>query len=122
MFSCLHCFRILVFAAMSVSSSLIPGFQTGMGQTVLMGFLFFFVFMAYFMIQGFSATLYGPRLGADMEATLYIVFTIACFPAPSIVNKLGCRLGMFLGILGYASLVAASLLYFLAGATADFEG
>jgi len=87
--------------------------RTGTGQTALLGCLFFFVFMAYFMIQGFSATLYGPKLGADMEATLYLTFTISCFIAPSVVNKLGCRLSMFLGMMGYASLVAASLLYFV---------
>merc|ERR1740133_529720 len=87
-------------------ASFVDVMHSGVGQTVLMGALFFFVFMAYFMIQGFSATLYGPQLGADMEATLYFSFTLACFVAPSVVNKLGCRLCMFLGMLGYATLVA----------------
>ena len=41
------------------------------------------------------------------------MFTIFCFLAPSIVNKIGTRFSMFLGILGYGALVCASLLYYL---------
>jgi len=88
-------------------------FHTGEGQTVLLGLVFMFVFMAYYMIQGFSANLYGETLGSNMETTLYAVFTVSCFPAPAITNKLGPRVTMFLGIMGYAVLVGASLLYYL---------
>jgi MFS family permease len=88
-------------------------FKSGEGQTVLLGLVFLFVFMAYYMIQSYSANLYGSVLGGNMETTLYAVFTVFCFPAPAICNKLGTRATMFLGILGYAALVATSLLYYL---------
>uniref|UniRef100_A0A7S2WEB7 Major facilitator superfamily (MFS) profile domain-containing protein n=1 Tax=Rhizochromulina marina TaxID=1034831 RepID=A0A7S2WEB7_9STRA len=52
-------------------------------------------------------------MGSDMEMTLYAVFTVFCFLAPSVTNKLGTRFTMFLGVLGYAALVAASLVYLL---------
>ena len=48
-----------------------------------------------------------------METTLYAVFTVFCFPAPAITNKIGTRQAMFWGILGYGALVGASLLYYL---------
>jgi hypothetical protein len=57
---------------------------------------------AYFLIQGYSANLYGPVLGSNMATTLYAVFTVACFVAPAIVNVIGTRLSMFIGILCYA--------------------
>jgi len=87
--------------------------KSGEGQTVLLGLVFMFVFMAYYMIQGYCANLYGPTLASNMETTLYAVFTLSCFPAPAVTNKLGPRLSMFLGILGYAALVGASLLFYL---------
>ena len=77
-------------------------FRTGEGQTVLLGLVFLFVFMAYYMIQGYSANLYGSTLGSNMETTLYAVLAVFCFPAPAITNKLGTRLTMFIGIIGYA--------------------
>ena len=88
-------------------------FKSGEGQTVLLGLVFLFVFMAYYMIQSYSANLYGSVLGGNMETTLYAVFTVFCFPAPAICNKLGTRATMFLGVVGYAALVAASLLFYL---------
>ena len=63
------------------------------------------------MIQGYSATLFGDQLGADMELTLYAVFTVVCFAAPPVTNMLGAQLTMFIGIVGYAMLVLAALLY-----------
>lgn len=52
--------------------------------------------------QDYSANLYGPTLGSNMELTLYAVFTVFCFVAPVITNKLGSRRTMFLGVMGYA--------------------
>jgi len=66
-------------------------FKTGEGQTALLGGVFLFVFMAYYMIQSYSANLYGAVLGSNMETTLYAVFTVFCFPAPAITNKIGTR-------------------------------
>lgn len=80
-----------------------------MGQTTVMGLVFLFVFTAYYMVQAFATRLYGQSLGANMELTLYLVFAAFCFVAPSVTNKVGCRFTMFLGILGYAALVAVSL-------------
>ena len=72
--------------------------DTGEGQTTLLGLVFLFVFMAYYMIQGFSANLYAGDLGSNMEATLYATFTVCCFLAPPITNKIGTRPSLFLGI------------------------
>lgn len=79
------------------------------GQTAVMGLVFLFVFTAYYMVQAFATRLYGQTSGANMELTLYLVFAASCFVAPSVTNKVGCRFTMFLGILGYAALVAVSL-------------
>jgi len=38
------------------------------------------------------------------------VFTVSCFAAPAVVNTIGARCALSLGVLGYASLVGASLL------------
>ena len=48
-----------------------------------------------------------------MELTLYATFTAACFLSPSVTNVLGPRTTLGLGVLGYAALVAASLVYAL---------
>ena len=90
--------------------------RTPTGQAVLLGILFFFVFSAYITIQGFASKLYGEELASNMETTLYAVFTVACFVSPPIVNKLGPRLSIFLGVLGYGCLVASSLLLSLVDA------
>lgn len=78
-----------------------------------MGIVFFLIFMAYDMIQGYSANLYGQDLGSIMGLTLYAVFSVSCFFAPTVTNKIGTRLTMTLGITGYGALVAASLIYSL---------
>jgi hypothetical protein len=49
-----------------------------------------------------------------MESTLYAVFTLGCFVSPAITNVIGPRIALFVGILGYATLVLATLLYYLA--------
>jgi hypothetical protein len=48
-----------------------------------------------------------------METTLYAVFTVACFPVPAVVNKIGTRTSMFIGILGYGGTVLLLPLWFL---------
>lgn len=84
---------------------------TPTGQVAILGLIFLFIFTAYMTIQGFASQLYGPELGSNMASTLYATFTVACFFAPSVTNKLGSRLTLFLGALGYAALVLASLIY-----------
>ena len=86
---------------------------TPTSQTFLMGLVFFFTFTAYLTIQAFAADMYGDTLGSNMATSLYLAFAIACFGAPSFVNKAGSKNTMFLGVLGYAALVGASLIYFL---------
>ena len=46
---------------------------------------------------------------------MYLTLTITSLVTPSIINKYGCRLCLFIGVLGYASLVLTSLIYFLYG-------
>ena len=86
---------------------------TPMGQTVLMGVIFLFVFAAYITIQGFASKLYGDDLGSNVMLTLYATFTVACFISPTVTNVLGAKNTLALGVLGYGALVAASLLYSL---------
>lgn len=73
------------------------------------------VFAAYTTIQFYSASTYGSSLAADCVSAVYLTFTATCLISPSIINKYGCRFSMFFGVLGYASLVLASLIYFLYG-------
>lgn len=79
------------------------------GQVVLLGGIFFCVFIAYYMLQDFAPTLYGEEVGGDMEAVLYTCFTVACVFAPRVADSLGCRTTLFVGALGYATLAASSL-------------
>ncbi|KAL7528307.1 hypothetical protein ACHAWF_002514 [Thalassiosira exigua] len=90
-------------------------YRTPTIQTCALGFVFFWVFAAYTTIQFYSASVYGPTLAADCVSSIYLAFTLACLISPGVVNKCGCRLSMFFGILGYASLVLVSLIYFLFG-------
>ena len=46
---------------------------------------------------------------------MYLTFTIASLISSSVINKYGCRLCLFIGVLGYASLVLTSLIYFIYG-------
>lgn len=83
--------------------------RTGEGQTIVLGIIFFLVFLAYFIVQGFTAILFGPELGANVLVTLYAAFTIFCFISPSIVNRVGPRLTLFVGVLSYGVLVLSAL-------------
>ena len=90
--------------------------RTGHGQTLILGMIFFLIFLAYFMVQGYSANLFGPQLGSDTLAVLYGFFTVFCFVSPSIVNTVGPRLTLFMGTLTYAILVLSSLAYMVGAA------
>ena len=81
-------------------------------QSILLGAIFFLVFCAYTTIQFYARSTYGPDLAASSVSTLYGVFTAACFVAPSLVNQWGAVPSLGIGILGYASLVSCSLIYF----------
>lgn len=97
------------------------GWSSPEGQAILLGIVFYFIFMAFYTIQGFSAKLYGTKLGSNVEFTIYLVFAIFCNISPAIVNKIGCRLSMFIGSLGYAILVVASLFYFIMEEKSKYE-
>ncbi|KAL7536497.1 hypothetical protein ACHAXR_007202, partial [Thalassiosira sp. AJA248-18] len=84
-------------------------------QTVTLGIVFFWVFAAYTTIQFYSSSTYGASLAADSVSAVYLTFTLTCLVSPVIINLWGCRLSMFLGVLGYAALVLVSLIYFLYG-------
>lgn len=86
------------------------------GQMAVLGGVFFCVFFAYDMIQGYAAQLYGATLAANCEAALYASFTASCVAAPAIVDSLGSRVALFVGALCYAGLALASLGYASAGA------
>ena len=47
-----------------------------------------------------------------MATALYLSFSFFSFLSPSVTNKLGAKMTMFLGTIGYGGLVAASLVYF----------
>ena len=96
---------------MSLLPSLPRYWRTGDGQTLVLGMIFFMIFLAYFMLQGYSANLFGPKLGSDVLTVLYAAFTVFCFVSPSIVNTVGPRLTLFFGTLSYAVLVLSSLAY-----------
>lgn len=85
---------------------------TPLSQVVLMGLVFFFVFSAFLTIQAFASDTYGEDLGSKMATALYLSFSFFSFVSPSVTNKLGAKMTMFWGTVGYAGLVAASLLYF----------
>jgi hypothetical protein len=92
-----------------------PWYRTPVVQTALLGFVFFWVFAAYTTVQFYAKSTYGSDLAADSVSALYLTFTITCLFAPGIINKCGCRVAMFVGVLGYANLVLASLIYFQYG-------
>lgn len=88
-------------------------YRTPLVQTIALGVVFFFVFASYTTIQFYARTTYGEELAADCVGAVYASFTVSCLVAPSITNRWGSQCTMFLGILGYATLVVASLIYFL---------
>ena len=88
---------------------------TPKAQAVTLGLVFFWVFAAYTTIQFYSASTYGSDLAADSVSAIYFTFTVTCLISPAIINKWGCRPSMFLGVLGYATLILTSLIYFLYG-------
>jgi len=96
-----------------------PWYRTTKSQTITLGIVFFWVFAAYTTIQFYSASTYGSELAADCVSAVYLTFTLTCLISPGIINKWGCRLSMFWGVLGYASLVLSSLVYFLYGGKED---
>lgn len=90
-------------------------YRTPVVQTTALGLVFFWVFAAYTTVQFYSASTYGSQLAADTVSAVYLSFTLTCLVAPGIINKCGCRVAMFVGVLGYANLVLASLIYFQYG-------
>lgn len=114
-------------------------FNSPEGQTILIGLIFFFVFIAYEMmqvwlllfcaplivmlfsvlvfstVQGYFGKLYGSTIGSDIGFTIYALFTVSSLFAAAVTNILGCKITIFIGILGYACLVIFSLIYFESG-------
>ena len=54
-------------------------------------------------------------MASSSISAVYLTLTITSLVTPSIINKYGCRLCLFIGVLGYASLVLTSLIYFIYG-------
>eukprot|EP00927_Polykrikos_kofoidii_P059304 TRINITY_DN54494_c0_g1_i1.p1 TRINITY_DN54494_c0_g1~~TRINITY_DN54494_c0_g1_i1.p1 ORF type:complete len:446 (-),score=50.75 TRINITY_DN54494_c0_g1_i1:203-1540(-) len=88
---------------------------TARSQAVLMGCIFLLVFAAYDSIQVFATRLYPGDLGSNMLLAVYSLFTFSELVAPAAVNKLGPRMAMSLGILGYASVPTAGFVFFETG-------
>jgi len=77
-----------------------------------MGGAFLLAFAAFDTIQVFAKRLYPGDLGPNMTMAIYITFTLSEFFAPAVVNTIGPRLSMGLGICGYASVVIAGMVFF----------
>eukprot|EP01065_Artemidia_motanka_P013186 TRINITY_DN1726_c4_g1_i1.p1 TRINITY_DN1726_c4_g1~~TRINITY_DN1726_c4_g1_i1.p1 ORF type:complete len:471 (+),score=127.88 TRINITY_DN1726_c4_g1_i1:112-1524(+) len=90
-------------------------FYTPRTQAVLMGIVFLLTFTAYDTIQVYAKRLYPGDLGTNMTFAIYATFTFFEFFAPAVVNKIGAKASMAVGILGYASLVVAGLVFFETG-------
>ena len=69
----------------------LPDLASPLGQMVLLGLIFFLIFAAYYMEQGFAADLFGTTLASDTLVALYAAFTVACFVAPGVVNRYGAK-------------------------------
>jgi len=87
-------------------------YRTPVVQTSALGLVFFWVFAAYTTVQFYSSSIYGSELAADCVSAVYLTFTVTCLVAPGIINKFGCRVAMFTGVICYGNLVLASLIYF----------
>lgn len=89
-------------------------FRTPQAQTVGLGLVFLLLFAAYTTIQFYAASTYGSTVAANSVSALYATFTISCFVAPAVANRLESpQLTMTVGILGgYVAFVLRSLLYF----------
>lgn len=90
-------------------------FATAKAQAALMGCAFLLAFAAYDTIQVYAKRLYPGDLGSNMTMAIYIAFVFAELFAPAVVNKVGPRLSMGVGICGYASVVVAGLIFFETG-------
>ncbi len=69
---------------------------------------FFGLFLAFSSAQGLATSLNGD-LGTICLAALYIVFTLACIPAPKLVNYLGPKNSMIIGAVPYLLMVLSFL-------------
>lgn len=93
----------------------LPPLVSPLGQMMVLGAIFFFVFTAYYMEQGFASDLFGATLASDVLVALYAVFTAACFVSPGVVNRCGIQRTLFLGAVGYASLSVGAFVYSMLG-------
>mmetsp|Transcript_6948 Transcript_6948/g.10536 ORF Transcript_6948/g.10536 Transcript_6948/m.10536 type:complete len:494 (-) Transcript_6948:545-2026(-) len=97
---------------MSLLNQFLSWYFTSHAQAILLGIIFLLNFAAYLTIQAFSQRTYGDVLASNTTFALYITFTLSSFVAPAICLRLGPRRTLALGIMGYATLVVASLAYF----------
>jgi hypothetical protein len=77
--------------------------------------IFFLVFAAYDTIQVYAKRLYNGDTGGNSVLCIYILFTASCLVAPPVVSVLGERLSIAVGVMCYATLVTAGLVYELTG-------
>eukprot|EP01012_Entosiphon_sulcatum_P020180 TRINITY_DN25167_c0_g1_i1.p1 TRINITY_DN25167_c0_g1~~TRINITY_DN25167_c0_g1_i1.p1 ORF type:complete len:476 (+),score=124.71 TRINITY_DN25167_c0_g1_i1:79-1506(+) len=78
-------------------------------QVLKMSLSFFGVFMAFNTAQSLATSILPGDLGNICGGTLYIVFTLACIPAASLVDKIGPRASVFFGAVPYGALVLTYL-------------
>ena len=84
--------------------------RTTTGQAVVLGLIFFLIFLSAQVLQGYAEQLYGADLASALMVTVYASFTVASFVAPAITNRLGSRTTLFLGALSYLAIPSSSLL------------
>ena len=85
------------------------------GQAAALGLIFFFCFSAYDTIQVYAKRLYHGDTGTNSVLCIYAFFTTGCLFAPRAISVLGERVSIAVGVLCYASLVVAGLVYLLTG-------
>jgi MFS family permease len=90
-------------------------FKTAYAQSVLLGLVFFVVFAAYDTIQVFAKKIYPDNIGIYMTMCVYVTFTLGCFVAPPIINIVGTRRCIFIGVVCYSTIVIAGLIFFETG-------
>ena len=72
---------------------------------------FFLVFAAFNAAQNLASNLPGPPgLGTITFAALYGTYTVLCIPAPKVVEIIGPKLAMVIGVIPYVLLVFSHLL------------
>ena len=71
---------------------------------------FFLVFAAFNASQNLAGSIGPPGLGTTKFAVLYGTYTLLCIPAPKVVDRIGPKLAMVIGVIPYVMLIFSHLL------------